>query len=57
MQGARRAHIHCPIFSRLGGAKLGEDHRVPPEAGHRFPNAALFLGQDTSTNETGRRRG
>ncbi len=30
-----------------GWAKLGEDHRVPPKAGHRFPNADVFLGQDT----------
>jgi hypothetical protein len=37
MQGARRAHIHWSIFNR----------RVPPWAGHRFPNADVFLGQDT----------
>ncbi len=38
MQGARRAHIHWPIFNR----------RVPPKAGHRFPNVGVFPGQDTS---------
>jgi small GTP-binding protein len=48
MQGARRAHIHWPIFNRLGGAKLGEDHRATPQDGmHRHPNAEVFLGQDT----------
>ncbi len=39
MQGARRAHIHWPIFNR----------RATPQDGmHRFPNADVFLGQDTS---------
>jgi signal peptidase I len=38
MQGARRAHIHWPIFNR----------RATPQDGmHRFPNADVFLGQDT----------
>jgi hypothetical protein len=47
MQGARRAHIHWRVFNRRGGAEPSEDHRVPPRAGHRFPNADVFLGQDT----------
>jgi hypothetical protein len=38
VQGARRAHIHWPIFNR----------RARPQDGmHRFPNADVFLGQDT----------
>jgi hypothetical protein len=38
MQGARRAHIHWSIFNR----------RATPQDGmHRFPNADVFLGQDT----------
>ncbi len=63
MLGVRRAHIHWPIFNPLGGAKpgedhhgrakLGEDHRVPPKAGHRFPNADVFLGQDTICSAAG----
>ncbi len=48
MPGARRAHIHRPIYNRLGGAKLGEAYRVPPGAGHRVPSADVLLGQDTS---------
>jgi hypothetical protein len=39
VQGARRAHIHWPIFNR----------RATPQSGmHRFPNADVFVGQDTS---------
>jgi hypothetical protein len=39
MQGARRAHIHWSIFNR----------RATPQDGmHRFPNADVFVGQDTS---------
>jgi hypothetical protein len=38
MQGARRANIPA-IFNR----------RVPPRAGHRFPNADVCLERDTST--------
>jgi hypothetical protein len=39
MQGARRAHIHWPIFNR----------RATPQVGmHGSPNADVFLGQYTS---------
>jgi hypothetical protein len=38
MQSARRAHIHWSIFNR----------RATPQDGmHRFPNADVFVGQDT----------
>jgi outer membrane protein len=57
MQGARRANIPT-IFNRLGWAKPSGDHRaIPPEAGqdgmHRFPNADVFLGRDTSNYKRG----
>jgi hypothetical protein len=39
MQGARKAHIHWPIFNRRAAPQDGMD---------RFPDADVFLGQDTS---------
>jgi hypothetical protein len=49
MQGARRANIPA-IFNRLGWAKPSGDHRATPQDGmHRFPNANVFVGRDTST--------
>jgi V/A-type H+-transporting ATPase subunit I len=38
MQGARRAHIHWPIFNRRATRQDGM---------HRLPNADVFLGRDT----------
>ncbi len=38
MRGARRAHIHWPIFNRRA---------TPQDEMHRFPNADVFPGQDT----------
>jgi hypothetical protein len=38
MQGARRAQIHWPIFNRRATQQDGM---------HRFPNADVFLEQDT----------
>jgi hypothetical protein len=38
MQGARRAHIHWPIFNRRA---------TPQDGTHWLPNADLFVGQDT----------
>jgi pyruvate kinase len=46
MQGARRAHVHWPIFNRRATPQDGMD---------RFPNADVFLEQDTSSGHARRR--
>jgi hypothetical protein len=43
MQGARRARLRWPIFNRRATPQDGMD---------RFPNADVFLGQDTSGKQT-----